>query len=132
MFSSPEKQSTKFIIKKRGAAMSFTVSEKHGKVIVIKTPKRFTVEVAFEFKEILNNLVKDQKYHFVIDLSDTKYMDSSGLGAIVSRIAATRANQRDIRLANPSKFVEELLDLTQLMRILKIYKDNKSAIKSFN
>ncbi len=112
--------------------MSFTVSEKHGKVVVIKTPKRFTVEVAFEFKKILNNLVKDQKYHFVIDLSDTKYMDSSGLGAIVSRIAATRANQGDIRLANPSKFVEELLDLTQLMRILKIYKDNKSAIKSFN
>ena len=112
--------------------MGFTVSEKHKKVIVIKTPKRFTVEVASEFKEILNNLVKDQKFQFVIDLSDTKYMDSSGLGAIVSRIAATRANNGDIRLANPAKFVEELLDLTQLKRILKIYKDKKSAINSFN
>ena len=112
--------------------MNFTVSEKHGKIVVIKTPKRFTVEVASEFKEILNILVKEQKYNFVIDLSDTKYMDSSGLGAIVSRIAATRANQGDIRLANPSKFVEDLLDLTQLMRILKIYKDKKSAINSSN
>jgi anti-sigma B factor antagonist len=111
--------------------MNFIVSEKKEKIIVIKTPKRFTVEFASEFKDILNNLVKDQKYKFVIDLSDTKYMDSSGLGAIVSRIAATRANQGDIRLANPSKFVEELLDLTQLMRILKIYKDKKSAISSF-
>ena len=112
--------------------MNFNVSEKQNNIFVIKTPKRFTVEVASEFKDLLNTLVKDQNYKFVIDLSATKYMDSSGLGAIVSRIAATRANQGDIRLANPSKFVEELLDLTQLMRILKIYKDIKSAIKSFN
>ena len=112
--------------------MNFTVSKNQKKAVVIKTPERFTVEVASEFKDILNDLVRDQKFNFVIDLSDTNYMDSSGLGAIVSRIAATRANHGDIRLANPSKFVEELLDLTQLIRILKIYKDTKSAINSFN
>ena len=112
--------------------MNFNVTENNDEAVVITTPERFTVEVASEFKELLNKLVKDQNYKFVIDLSATKYMDSSGLGAIVSRIAATRANHGDIRLANPSKFVEELLDLTQLMRILKIYKNTKSAINSFN
>jgi len=111
--------------------MNFNVSEKSNNVVVIKTPERFTVEVSSEFKGILNDLVQEQKYKIVIDLTATKYMDSSGLGAIVSRIAATRANQGDIRLAKPSKFVEELLDLTQLMRILKIYKSTKSAINSY-
>ena len=111
--------------------MNFSVSENNDNVVVIKTPERFTVEVASEFKSILNNLVQEQKYKIVIDLTATKYMDSSGLGAIVSRIAATRANQGDIRLAKPSKFVEELLDLTQLMRILKIYKNTKSAVGSY-
>jgi anti-sigma B factor antagonist len=76
--------------------------------------------------------VKNEKYNFVVDLSATEYMDSSGLGAIVSRIAVTRANQGDIRLAGPSKIVEDLLDLTQLIRILKIYKDIDSTVKSFN
>ena len=112
--------------------MNFSVSEKSGKIVVIKTPERFTVEVSSEFKDLLNNLVKEQNYKIVINLSATKYMDSSGLGAIVSRIAATRANNGDIRLANPSKFVKELLDLTQLMRILKIYNNTKSAVNSFN
>jgi anti-sigma B factor antagonist len=112
--------------------MNFNVTENTDQAVVITTPERFTVEVASEFKELLNKLVKEQNYKFVIDLSATKYMDSSGLGAIVSRIASTRANQGDIRLANPSKFVEELLDLTQLMRILKIYEDTNSAIISFN
>lgn len=112
--------------------MNFSVKENVENTVVISTPERFTVEVASEFKDLLNTLVKDQNYKFVIDLTATKYMDSSGLGAIVSRIAATRANKGDIRLANPSKFVEELLDLTQLMRILKIYKDTNSAIKSYN
>lgn len=112
--------------------MKFIVSESNDKTVVIKTPERFTVEVASEFKELLNNLVKEQNYKIVIDLSATKYMDSSGLGAIVSRIAATRANRGDIRLANPSKFVENLLDLTQLIRILKIYDNTNSAINSFN
>ena len=112
--------------------MNFTVSKNQKKAVVIKTPERFTVEVASEFREILNNIVQEQRYNFVIDLTDTIYMDSSGLGAIVSRIAATRANKGDIRLANPSKFVKELLDLTQLIRILKIYEDTKSAINSYN
>lgn len=112
--------------------MNFSLSNDQKDTIVITTPERFTVEVASEFKDILNKLVQDQKYKFVIDLSATKYMDSSGLGAIVSRIAAMRANRGDIRLANPSKFVEELLDLTQLIQILKIYKDTNSAIESFN
>ena len=104
---------------------------KNDNIVVIKTPERFTVEFSSEFKDILNNLVQEQKCKIVIDLTATKYMDSSGLGAIVSRIAATRANQGDIRLAKPSKFVEELLDLTQLMRILKIFKSIKSAVNSF-
>jgi anti-sigma B factor antagonist len=112
--------------------MNFTVSKNNKKAVVIKTPERFTVEVASEFRDILNDNVQEQNYNFVIDLSDTIYMDSSGLGAIVSRIAATRANKGDIRLANPSKFVEELLDLTQLIRILKIYKNTKAAINSYN
>ncbi len=113
--------------------MKFEIREsENGKVTIIKIPSRFTVEVATEFKDFLNDLVKDNKYKFVVDLRATDYMDSSGLGAIVSRIAATRANQGDIRLASPSKFVEELLDLTQLSRILKIYSDIKSAVESFN
>jgi len=111
--------------------MSITVKEESGKVTILQTPPRFTVEIAADFKDLLNELVRDEKYCFVIDLSLTEYMDSSGLGAIVSRIAATRANNGDIRLAEPSKFVEELLELTQLIRILKIYNDVDSAIKSF-
>lgn len=113
--------------------MKFEITESENKrVTIIKTPARFTVEVAGEFKDLLNSLVKEEKYKFVIDLKDTEYMDSSGLGAIVSRIAATRANRGDIRIASPSKFVEELLDLTQLIRILKIYSDIDSAVASFN
>ena len=112
--------------------MSITVREESGKVTVLQTPARFTVEIASDFKDLLNDLVRDEKYCFVIDLSLTEYMDSSGLGAIVSRIAATRANNGDIRLAAPSKFVKDLLELTQLIRILKIYKDVDSAIESFS
>jgi len=112
--------------------MNFPVKEADNGVMIVSTPKRFTVEVAPELKDILNELVKEQKYKYVIDLSLTEYMDSSGLGAIVSRIAATRANNGDIRLASPTKYVKELLDLTQLSRILGIYEDADSAAKSYN
>ena len=112
--------------------MGITVREESGKVVILQTPSRFTVEIASDFKDMLNDFVRDEKYCFVIDLSLTEYMDSSGLGAVVSRIAATRANNGDIRLAAPTKFVEDLLELTQLKRILKIYEDVDTAIKSFN
>jgi anti-sigma B factor antagonist len=111
--------------------LSFKTYEKAGNVTVIDCPSRLDANVSDDLKNIIVKRIEENNYKFVINLSDTKYVDSSGLGAIVSRISVTRTNKGDVRLVTKTKEILDLLDLTRLNKILKCYGDVKSAIDSF-
>ena len=111
--------------------MSFKTYEKSGNVTVIDCPKRLDANVSDNLKKIIFEQIESNTYKFVINLSDTKYVDSSGLGAIVSRISVTRSNNGDVRLVTKTKEILDLLDLTRLNKILKCYDDVDSAVDSF-
>ncbi len=101
------------------------------KVTVIELPERVDVNISDELKDLLTRLVEEGRFNLVFDLSNTKYMDSSGLGAVVSRIAMTRSNKGDIRLAQAQEFISELLEITHLNQVLKCYDDLDEAINSY-
>ena len=103
-----------------------------GRVAVIKCPERLDAGVADEFRKHMTKLVESGHHRLVLDFQDTVFMDSSGLGAIVSRIATTRSNQGDIRLACPNEFVKKLLGITHLDKVLKSFETVASAADSFD
>jgi len=112
--------------------MEFQFSEKmEGRVVVVEIPKYLSADISEEFKEFLYEIVGKGKHQIVIDLSQAEYVDSSGLGAIVSRLAYCRALNGDIRLAAPSEFMVSLLNITHLDKVLKVYPDTHSAVSSF-
>ncbi len=112
--------------------MEFTTKEElGGKVIVIEAPVRLDASVADDFRNTMKKLVEEGKFNIVVDLAKTEFIDSSGLGALVSRIAVTRSNKGDVRLASPSETILKLLEITHLNQIFKYFDDLESAIKSF-
>ena len=111
--------------------MSFKTYEKSGNITVIDCPQRLDANVSDDLKKIIIDLVEGNKYKFIVNLSATKYVDSSGLGAIVSRISVARSNKGDVRLVTKTKEILDLLDLTRLNKILQCYDDVNSAIDSF-
>ena len=111
--------------------MSFKTYEKSGKVTVIDCTHRLDANVSDDLKNIMIDLINGKKFQIVINLTDTKYVDSSGLGAIVSRISVTRTNKGDVRLVTQTKAILDLLDLTRLNKILKCYDDVNTAVDSF-
>jgi anti-sigma B factor antagonist len=111
--------------------VSFNVQEVTGNVTVIDCPSRLDANISDDLKKIMFDLIEQKKFKIVINLSDTDYVDSSGLGAIVSRISVTRSNNGDVRLVTQTKSILDLLDLTRLNKILKCYDDVKTASKSF-
>jgi anti-sigma B factor antagonist len=116
---------------KRRSKVSFKTYEKSGKVTVIDCPHRLDANVSDELKNIMMDLIEGKKFKIVINLSDTTYVDSSGLGAIVSRISVTRTNKGDVRLVTQTKAILDLLDLTRLNKILKCYSEVNTAVDSF-
>jgi anti-sigma B factor antagonist len=111
--------------------VSFKVQEKSGKVTVIDCPNRLDANVSDELKNIMMNLINENKFKIVIDLTKTKYVDSSGLGAIVSRISVTRSNNGDVRLVTKTHAILDLLEITRLNKILKCYDDVEKATERF-
>ena len=110
----------------------FTTQEtRDGKVIVIETPQFLDLNSAAPLRDILADLVAHGKVHVVVDMSETEYMDSIGLGALVSRIAAIRTGGGDLRLANPSSHTQKILELTNLDMIIETFEDVNSALESF-
>lgn len=112
--------------------MSFKCHEfADGSIVVIDIPQRLTLDTADQLKQLLKDYVEKDVVRFVINLAQTDYMDSSGLGAIVSKIAQTRANNGDIRLAAVSDYVANLLELTHIIQILQVFDTPDEAVTSF-
>lgn len=102
-----------------------------GEIMVIKIPRRLNLRNSEGLKTLLKQLTERGKYRWVMDLSKTEYMDSSGLAALVSQIATCHQNGGNIYLAAPSDFVLSLLEITHLNRVLKPFDSVTTAIQAF-
>jgi anti-sigma B factor antagonist len=109
----------------------FTTYEKNG-VVVIELPVRMDASISDGLKEIILNNVSNNKYKFIIDFKKTTFIDSSGLGAIVSKISVCRTNNGDARLCNVNERIKAVLNITHLDKILKIYNSLDECINSFS
>lgn len=112
--------------------MTFNTTEVNGsEIVVINLPEKVSAEIADQLKSYIRELVEKNRYKLVINLSQTTFMDSSGLGALVSKISVTRANKGDVRLANAQEYILNLLELTHLDQVMKTYLTVNDAVRSF-
>ena len=100
-------------------------------VVVISCPKRLDSINSDDLRKALQSSIDEKNFRIVIDMAATRYSDSSGLGAIVSTIAAARANKGDIRIAAAQNTVLDLFIITHLDQILKCFDDVSAAVKSY-
>ncbi|MDK2791477.1 MAG: anti-sigma factor antagonist [Deferribacteres bacterium] len=100
-------------------------------VFVINTPERIDAANSSELKNLIFETVSKGFYKIVINMEKTNFIDSSGLGALVSKISVCKNNGGDVRLVVLSDRVLEILEITHLNKILKIYKTEEDAINSF-
>lgn len=98
---------------------------------VVTTPERIDAANSQELKDIVMGIVSKNFFRIVIDLSATSFIDSSGLGALVSKISICKNNGGDVRLVVTSKRVIEILQITHLDKILKCFDNLNDAVKSF-
>ena len=76
-------------------------------------------------------LSKDQK-KILLNLGDVNYIDSSGIGELVSAFTTVRKQGGDLKLLNLTKKVHDLLQITKLYTVFDVKEDEAAAVKSFN
>ena len=78
-----------------------------------------------EFKERVLAALTDGQKTIELDLSKTTFVDSSGLGSLISLDKALRSRQGLLRLRNPRQSVLTILELTRLHRVFEVVVDSK-------
>ena len=96
--------------------------------ISILTPdyKQVDVTNAREFGEELSNLIQPtQKY--ILNLQKIAFLDSSGLGKIISALRKASENNSSLALCSANQAVRVLFDMVRLSQIAKIFDDGAQA-----
>lgn len=108
--------------------MSFSI-ERMGEVTVVDVDGELTVANRGELKERVLRRLEDGDDVFVIDFSKTGYIDSSGLGVLVSLSKRIREENGRLRLAGLNQDLRTLFELTKLDTLFQI-SDSRSAALS--
>jgi anti-sigma B factor antagonist len=102
-------------------------------VEVVKVSGRIELgEGSAAIREVVRDLLGRGRKKIVLDLADVDYIDSAGLGALVSAFTSVRNEGGDLKLVYLTKKVQDLLQMTKLYTVFEIFDDETAAIKSFN
>jgi anti-sigma B factor antagonist len=103
-----------------------------GDVSVVDVIGRITLgEGASTLRETIRSLVaKDQK-KIILNLSEVSYIDSSGIGELVSGFTTVTNHGGILKLLGLTKRVQDLLQITKLYTVFDVYDSETSAVRSF-
>ena len=82
-------------------------------------------------RKTVRDLLDNGRSKIVLNLGDVNYIDSSGIGELVSGFTAVRNRGGELKLLNLTKNVNDLLQLTKLFTVFDVYNDESSAVGSF-
>lgn len=109
-----------------------TKSRQVGDVAIIDISGRITLgEGNVMLREIVRDLTDKGTNRIVLNLNDVNYIDSSGLGELVKTHTTVRNKGGELKLAGLNMRVQDLLEVTRLVAVFDIQKNEASAIQSF-
>ena len=79
----------------------------------------------------IQELLKDGDEKFLLNLAQVNYIDSSGLGQLVSSFTAVRKQGGQLKLLNLTHRIQDLMQITKLLTVFDVFEDETEALKSF-
>ncbi|HVM42600.1 MAG TPA: STAS domain-containing protein [Gemmatimonadales bacterium] len=111
--------------------MAFNVRKHPGGVLVIEVDGQLIVGNRQELKQRVLDAIEAGDRKFLIDFSRTGYIDSSGLGVLVSLSKKIRDEGGDLRLAGLNEDLKTLFELTKLDTLFAITDSPEQALAAF-
>jgi anti-sigma B factor antagonist len=83
-------------------------------------------------RDVIRSLLAKGRKKILLNLADVDYIDSAGLGALVSAFTSVRNESGELKLVYLTKKVHDLLQMTRLYTVFDVLDDEGAAIKSFD
>jgi anti-sigma B factor antagonist len=103
-----------------------------GDVTVVDASGRITLgEGASVFRDMIRDLAAKGNKNILVNLTEVSYIDSSGIGEMVSSFTTVTNHGGQLKLLGLTKRVKDLLQITKLYTVFEVFDDEPSAIRSF-
>jgi len=103
-----------------------------GSVSVVELDGRLVLgDESNSVREKLTSLVAAGKNKIVLNMANIKYIDSSGLGALVAAHVSAKTHGASVRLCNLGQKFHDVMQVTRLLTVFDVYDSQAAAISSF-
>ncbi len=103
-----------------------------GSVVILDLTGRITRNDGYgELRSALNPLLKQGHTQFLVNLADVPYMDSTGIGELVSVFITARNHKGTLKLVALTGRMRELFEVAKLVKVLDVFDDEADALQSF-
>ncbi len=111
--------------------MKFSVREQNGVTVLAPKGKIMGGPDSTELHEKLRDLIKGNAKKVTIDLSDVDWMNSTGLGILISGLTTMRNAGGELKLARVTDKIQSLLVITKLVTVFETHDSVEEAVASF-
>jgi anti-sigma B factor antagonist len=112
--------------------MTITTREVSHVTIVDITGRITLGEETGKLRDTIRQLISEGKKKIVLNLAQVDYIDSSGVGELVSGFTTVRNAGGELKLLSLTKKVQDILNVTKLYTVFDVKEDEFTAVKSFD
>ena len=103
-----------------------------GDVTVLDMSGKITIgEGSVALRTAIRRLLEEGKKRILLNLSGVSYVDSSGIGELVSSYTAINKEGGQLKLLNLTQKIQDLLTITKLLTVFDVYESEAEALNSF-
>jgi anti-sigma B factor antagonist len=101
-------------------------------VVILDLKGRLTAGLGDQIlRDSIDELLAENRRKILLNLSEVAFLDSAGVGELVSGLKTARRFGADLKLLNVGERVYSTLDMARLLPTFEIYKDEEEAVRSF-
>jgi anti-sigma B factor antagonist len=99
--------------------------------ILILTGRLVLEDLDASLRPTIEALIERGRVKLVLDLTNVSYIDSAGVGFLVSKYVSTRRRGGDLKLVDVTPRVARVLEITRLLRVFELFETQEQALQAF-
>lgn len=111
--------------------MEYHISEAEGVVVIRIDGNILGGPDASQLNDEVHRLLKENRKKFVVNFQSVDLINSSGLGILISNLTNVKNNAGDLRICHVTPKVRQILTMTKLINVFKVFDTEAEAIASF-
>lgn len=113
--------------------MSLTINQRTaGDVTILDLSGKITIGAgSVQLREAVRKLIEGNQKKILLNLGDVSYVDSSGIGELVSSFTTTSNAGGNLKLLNLTKKIQDLLAITKLLTVFETFTTEDEAVNSY-